>query len=84
MKHLPHYQGNNNNYLFQLFVYSMTLNCGSFRETLGMKVVKALKRKDDAISHAAVDTLCALMQVSGYVICCHDIIFLVAADARQL
>jgi len=30
-----------------------------------MKVVKALKRKDDAISHAAVDTLCALMQVGG-------------------
>ena len=29
--------------------------------------MKALKRKDDAISHAAVDTLCALMQVSIYV-----------------
>ena len=36
-----------------------------------MKVVKALKRKDDGISHAAVDTLCALMQVS-VVISCHD------------
>ena len=47
-------------------------------------MVKALKRKDDAISHAAVDTLCALMQVSGYIICCHGIIFLAAADARQL
>lgn len=40
------------------------ISTGSFRETLGVKVVKALKRKDDAISHAAVDTLCALMQVS--------------------
>lgn len=43
----------------------------SFRETLGLKVVKALKRKDDGISHAAVDTLCALMQV-GVTISYHD------------
>ena len=29
---------------------------------MGRKVVKALKRKDDGISHACVDFLCALMQ----------------------
>ena len=60
---------------------------GSFRETLGLKVVKALKRKDDAISHAAVDTLCALMQVSKYVTHCHSIsmvTFSITANARQL
>ena len=49
---------------------SLTYSTPSFRETLGVKVVKALKRKDDAISHAAVDTLCALMQVSAYNIMC--------------
>ena len=41
-----------------------------------MKVVKALKRKDDAISHAAVDTLCALMQVSTlYCVCSRNFSF---------
>lgn len=34
----------------------------SFREHLGRKVVKALVRKNDAVTHAAVDMLCALMQ----------------------
>jgi hypothetical protein len=29
-----------------------------------MKVVKALKRNDDAVTHAALDMLCALMQVN--------------------
>ena len=29
---------------------------------MGKKVVRALKRKDDGISHACVDFLCALMQ----------------------
>lgn len=28
-----------------------------------MKVVKALKRNDDGVTHAAIDMLCALMQV---------------------
>ncbi|GFN83676.1 Dnaj homolog subfamily c member 13-like, partial [Plakobranchus ocellatus] len=32
------------------------------REKVGLKVVKALKRKHDAITHAAIDMLCALMQ----------------------
>lgn len=32
------------------------------REKVGIKVVKALKRKNDAITHAAIDMLCALMQ----------------------
>ena len=34
----------------------------SFREIVGKKVIRALKRKDDGISHACVDFLCALMQ----------------------
>ncbi len=34
----------------------------SMREIVGKKVVKALKRKDDGISHACIDFLCALMQ----------------------
>ena len=33
------------------------------REKVGVKVVKALKRKDHGVTHAAVDMLCALMQV---------------------
>ena len=32
------------------------------RDIVGKKVVKALKRKDDGISHACIDFLCALMQ----------------------
>ncbi|XP_013794496.1 LOW QUALITY PROTEIN: dnaJ homolog subfamily C member 13-like [Limulus polyphemus] len=32
------------------------------REQLGMKVVKALKRNMDGVTHAAVDMICALMQ----------------------
>lgn len=34
----------------------------SFRDAVGRKVMKALKRKDDGITHAVVDFLCALMQ----------------------
>ena len=34
-----------------------------FREKVGLKVVKALKREDDGVTHAAVDMLAALMQV---------------------
>ncbi|XP_070570129.1 dnaJ homolog subfamily C member 13-like isoform X2 [Ptychodera flava] len=33
-----------------------------FREKVGVKVVKALKRADDGVNHAAIDMLCALMQ----------------------
>lgn len=32
------------------------------REKVGIKVVKALKRNDDGVKHAALDMLCALMQ----------------------
>lgn len=32
------------------------------RERVGIKVVKALKRSDSGVTHAAVDMLCALMQ----------------------
>ena len=34
----------------------------SFRDGVGMKVVKAFKRSDDGITHSCVDMLCALMQ----------------------
>lgn len=33
-----------------------------FREKVGVKVVKALQRNDDGVTHAALDMLCALMQ----------------------
>eukprot|EP00794_Sanderia_malayensis_P017835 gene17835-19618_t len=33
-----------------------------FREKVGLKVVKALKRDDDGVTHAAIDMLAALMQ----------------------
>lgn len=33
-----------------------------FRERVGVKVVKALKRNDDGVTHAAIDMICALMQ----------------------
>lgn len=36
-----------------------------FRERLGVKVVKALKRNHNGVIHASVDMLCALMCVSG-------------------
>lgn len=35
-----------------------------FRETLGKKVVSSLNRGCDAVTHAAIDMLCVLMQVS--------------------
>lgn len=34
------------------------------RETIGRKIVKALKREDDAVTYAAIEFLNALMQVS--------------------
>ena len=33
------------------------------REKVGMKVVRALKRNDDGVTHASIDMLGALMQV---------------------
>lgn len=38
--------------------------CARFREKLGVKTVKALKRNNNGVTHAAVDMLCALMCVS--------------------
>ena len=32
-----------------------------FRESVGVKVVKALKREDAGVTHAALDMVCALM-----------------------
>uniref|UniRef100_A0A8C7UDY3 J domain-containing protein n=1 Tax=Oncorhynchus mykiss TaxID=8022 RepID=A0A8C7UDY3_ONCMY len=34
---------------------------GTFREKLGVKTVKALKRNNNGVTHAAIDMLCALM-----------------------
>lgn len=39
-----------------------------FREKLGVKTVKALKRNHNGVTHAAVDMLCALMCVSDQII----------------
>ncbi|XP_054277797.1 dnaJ homolog subfamily C member 13-like isoform X1 [Macrosteles quadrilineatus] len=33
-----------------------------FRESLGVKVTKALRRNHEAVTHAAIDTVCALMK----------------------
>jgi DnaJ family protein C protein 13 len=40
--------------------------CSRFRDCLGKKVVKALKRNNDAVIHSAIDMLCALMQVKRF------------------
>ena len=37
------------------------------REKVGMKVVRALKRNDDGVTHASIDMLGALMQVNSIV-----------------
>jgi DnaJ family protein C protein 13 len=37
-------------------------NLPGFREAIGNKVVKALKRQDCGITQAAIDCICALMQ----------------------
>jgi DnaJ family protein C protein 13 len=34
----------------------------SFKDQIGMKVVRALQRNDDGVTQAAVDMLCTLMQ----------------------
>ena len=39
-----------------------------FREKVGVKVVKALKREDDGVTHAAIDMLAALMQVGNIIV----------------
>lgn len=48
----------------ELMIIIYLLVGNRMREKVGVKVVKALKRKDDAVTHAAVDMLCALMQVT--------------------
>lgn len=42
--------------------YEAFTSIPTFRSGVGRKVVRALKRKDDGITHACVDFLCALMQ----------------------
>lgn len=42
--------------------YGCFTTLAGFREKVGWKVAKALKRNDDGISHAAIDMLCALME----------------------
>ncbi|XP_026689186.1 dnaJ homolog subfamily C member 13-like [Diaphorina citri] len=41
--------------------YAAFTSMPSFRDAVGLKVVKALNRENEAISHASVDMLCALM-----------------------
>ncbi|KAI5693331.1 hypothetical protein M8J75_013933 [Diaphorina citri] len=41
--------------------YAAFTSMPSFRDAVGLKVVKALDRENEAISHASVDMLCALM-----------------------
>ena len=42
--------------------YGCFTTLAGFREKVGWKVAKALKRNDDGISHASIDMLCALME----------------------
>ena len=60
MKHLHQYQ--RNIYTIQIILIYLYISSYSFRSGVGRKVVRALKRKDDGITHACVDFLCALMQ----------------------
>ncbi|XP_030761294.1 dnaJ homolog subfamily C member 13-like [Sitophilus oryzae] len=41
--------------------YAAFTKAPGFREAVGMKVVKALKRNDFGVTHAAIDMICALM-----------------------
>lgn len=41
--------------------FSAFLSVPSFREQVGLKVVRALKREDIGVTHAAMDMVCALM-----------------------
>ena len=42
--------------------YGCFTTLAGFREKVGWKVAKALKRNDDGISHVAIEMLCALME----------------------
>lgn len=53
--------------------FAMFTSSPAFREFLGIKVVKALQRNNDAVTHAAVDMLCALMQVREIESMCSDV-----------
>lgn len=44
----------------RLFEVHRKFSC-SFREAVGLKVVKALRRNDHGVTHAAIDMICALM-----------------------
>jgi len=46
------------------------------REKVGLKVVRALKRNNDGVSHAAIDMLCALVQVARVVLLCIHPVYL--------
>lgn len=49
---------------FMLLNPRILFMCCRFREKLGVKTVKALKRNNNGVTHAAIDMLCALMCVS--------------------
>jgi len=51
------------------------------REKVGVKVVRALKRNNDGVSHAAIDMLCALMQVNSR---CSGIMLLILQQLTNL
>ena len=54
--------GDSCNCFFYLCVFKFLYR---MRERVGLKVVKAMKRNDDGVTHAAIDMLGALMQVRG-------------------
>ncbi|XP_017781227.1 PREDICTED: dnaJ homolog subfamily C member 13 [Nicrophorus vespilloides] len=41
--------------------YAAFTSLAGFRESIGIKVVTALKRNDNGVTHAAIDVICALM-----------------------
>lgn len=48
--------------VYYLFCINIETNSLSrLRESVGIKVVKALKRENDGVTHAAIDMICALM-----------------------
>ena len=49
------------NILVSRYSYIYLLLVGRMREKLGLKVVKALKRENDGVTHAAIDMLNALL-----------------------
>ena len=47
-----------------MFLKADEMNICRFRENLGMKVIKAMQRDSDAVTHAAIDMIVTLLCVS--------------------